>query len=132
MASPPAGIAYALSQLLAVLPGHAVRRQLYLPVELLERHGAHAADVFARRASPALNQAAADLRRLARGHLAAAANNLRALPQQAVPAFLPIAPLRKSLDRLDRCDIFSPKALSPWARQWLIWRAARNPDRLAG
>jgi phytoene synthase len=132
MAARPAGIAYALSQLLAVLPGHAARRQLYLPVELLERHGAHAVDVFARRASPALNQAAADLRRLARGHLAAAANNLRALPQQAAPAFLPIAPLRRSLDRLDRCDIFSPKALSPWSRQWLIWRAARNPVRLAG
>jgi len=32
---------------------------------------------------------------------------------------------------LDRSDIFSPKALSPWRRQWLIWRAARNPNRLA-
>jgi phytoene synthase len=132
MAARPAGKAYALTQLLAALPGHAARRQLYLPVELLDRHGANAADVFARRALPALNQAAADLRRLAREHLAAAANNLRALPQVALPAFLPIAPVRRSLDRLDRSDIFSPKALSPWGRQWLIWRAARNPDRLAG
>jgi 15-cis-phytoene synthase len=132
MAARPAGIAYALAQLLAALPAHAARRQLYLPVELLDRHGADAADVFARRSSPALNQAAADLRRLAREHLAAAANNLRALPQQqALSAFLPIAPVRRSLDRLDRSDIFSPKALSPWGRQWLIWRAARNPNRVA-
>ena len=131
-AARPAGIAYALTQLLAALPGHAVRRQLYLPVELLDRHGAQAADVFARRSSPALNQAAADLRRLARGHLVAAANSLRALPQQALPAFLPIAPLRRSLDRLDRSDIFLPKALTPWRRQWLIWRAARNSNLLAG
>lgn len=130
MAARPAGIAHALTQLLTALPGHAARRQLYLPVELLDRHRAHAADVFARRASPALNQAAADLRRLARGHFAAAVNGLRALPPQALPAFLPIAPVRRSLDRLDRSDIFSPKALSPWRRQWLIWRAARNPDRL--
>jgi phytoene synthase len=88
--------------------------------------------VFARRTSPALNQAAADLHRLARDHLATAANKLRMLPQQALPAFLPIASVRRSLDRLDRSDIFSPKALSPWRRQWLIWRAARKPDRLAG
>ncbi len=128
----PVGIACGLTEVLAALPGHAVRRQLYLPVELLDRHGAEPADVFAYRSSPALNQAAGDLRRLARDRLAAAANNLRALPQQAVPAFLPIAPLRRSLDRLDRSDIFSPKTLSPWRRQWLIWRAARNPNRLAG
>jgi 15-cis-phytoene synthase len=130
MAARSAGIAHALTQLLTALSGHAARRQLYLPVELLDRHRAHAADVFARRASPALNQAAADLRRLARGHFAAAVNSLRALPPQALPAFLPVAPVRRSLDRLDRSDIFSPKALSPWRRQWLIWRAARNPDRL--
>ncbi|MFY9898346.1 MAG: phytoene/squalene synthase family protein [Xanthobacteraceae bacterium] len=129
-AARPAGIARVLTQLLAALPGHAARRQLYLPVELLDRHGADAADVFACRSSPALNQAAADLRRLARDHLAVAASNLRALPRQALPAFLPIAPVRRSLDRLDRSDIFLPKALSPWRRQWLIWRAARNPDRL--
>ena len=131
-AARPAGIACALTQLLAALPGHAARGQLYLPVELLDCHGAHAADVFARRSSPALNQAAADLRRLARDHLAAAANNLPAVPQQALPAFLPIAPLRRSLDRLDHSDIFSPKALAPWRQQWLIWRAARNPNLLAG
>ena len=127
----PAGIACALTQLLAALPGHAARRQLYLPLELLDRHGAHAADVFAGCASPALDRAAVDLRRLARDHLAATANNLRMLPEQALPAFLPIAPLRRSLDRLDHSDIFSPKALPPWRRQWLIWRAARKPDRLA-
>jgi phytoene synthase len=132
VAARPAGTAYALTQLLAAVPGHATRGQLYLPLELLDRHGAHAADVFARRTSPALNQAAADLHRLARDHLATAANKLRMLPQQALPAFLPIASVRRSLDRLDRSDIFSPKALSPWRRQWLIWRAARKPDRLAG
>jgi phytoene synthase len=131
-AARPAGIAYTLTQLLVALPGHAARRQLYLPVELLDRHGADAADVFARRSSPALNQAAADVRSLAREHLAIATNNLRVLPQQALPAFLPIAPVRRSLDRLERYDIFSPKALSPWGRQWLIWRAARNPNRLTG
>jgi phytoene synthase len=132
VAARPVGIASTFTELLTALPGHALRRQLYLPIELLNRHGAHAADVFAQRSSPALNQAAADLRGLARGHLAAAADNLRALARQAVPAFLPVATVGRSLNRLDRCDIFSPKALSPWRRQWLIWRAARHPDRLTG
>lgn len=128
----PVGIAYGLTEVLVAMPGQAGRRQLYLPVELLERHGAHPADVFSGRSSPALNQAAGDLRRLARDRLAQAVNDLRALPPPAVPAFLPIAPVRGSLDRLDRSDIFLPKTLSPWRRQWLIWRAARNPGRLAG
>jgi 15-cis-phytoene synthase len=57
---------------------------------------------------------------------------LRALARPALPAFLPIAPVRRTLDRMDRSDIFAPNALSPWRRQWLIWRAARNPNRLAG
>jgi phytoene synthase len=131
-AARPAGIAYALTELSAALPGHAARRQLYLPLELLDRHGVGVADVFAGRSSPALNQAAADLRGLARRHLAAAADLLGALPEQALPAFLPIAPVRQSLDRMDQSDAFSPQGLSPWRRQWLIWRAARNPKRLAG
>jgi phytoene synthase len=117
---------------LAAVPGHAARRQLYLPVELLDRHGVAAAEVFASRSSPALNQAAADLRNLARRHLAAAADMLPGLPQQALPAFLPIAPVRRALDHMDRSDIFSSNTLSPWRRQWLIWRAARKPNRLAG
>jgi phytoene synthase len=127
----PAGIAYAVTSLLAALPRHAARRQLYMPIELLERHGASAADLFAGQTSPPLNKAAAALRQLARDHLAGAANALRDVPQQALPAFLPLATVRSSLDRLDRCDVLAPKALSPWRRQWLIWCAARNPSRLA-
>ena len=131
-AAKPAGMAYTFAGLLTALPRHALRRQLCLPIELLDRHGASATDLFAGRSSPALNQAAAELRSLARRHLAAAVTSLRELPQQVLPAFLPLATLRRALDRLDSSDILSPKALAPWRRQWLIWRAARNPERLAG
>lgn len=131
-AAPPAGIAYALTELLAAVSRHAARRQLYLPIELLDRHGIEAADIFAGRSSPALNKAAAELRLLARRHLAAAADRLALLAQPALPAFLPIAPVPRTLDRMDRSDLFAHNALSPWRRQWLIWRAARNPNRLVG
>jgi 15-cis-phytoene synthase len=131
VAARPAGIAYAVAALLVALPQQAARRRFYLPFELLDRHGANAADLSAGHSSPALNKAATELRNSARSHLAAAADSLRGVPAQALPAFLPLAPVRRSLDYLDRSDVFSPKALSPWRRQWLIWRAARDPNRLA-
>jgi 15-cis-phytoene synthase len=120
-----AGIAYALNGLLIAFPKHAARRQLYLPLELLARHGVDAQDVFAGR-FPALNGAAAELRALARRHLDTATVMLRGLPAHALPALLPVAPVRASLDRLERSDIFAPNLLPQWRRQWLIWRAARK------
>ncbi len=130
-AARPAGIAYAMTGLLAALPKHAARRQLYLPLQLLESHGLGPEDVFAAHSSAPLNTAFAELRSLVRRHLDAAAEMLRSLPQQALPAFLPMALVRPSLDRLERSDIFAPSMLAPWRRQWLMWRAARNLNRLA-
>jgi 15-cis-phytoene synthase len=131
VAARPAGIAYAMTGLLAALPKHAPRRQLYLPLQLLERHGLGPEDMFSARSSAPLNAAAAELRSVARRHLDAAARMLSGLPRQALPAFLPIALVRPSLDRLERSDVFAPSMLSPWRRQWLMWRAARNLSRLA-
>jgi hypothetical protein len=31
-----------------------------------------------------------------------------------------------------RYDPFVPDPLPQWRRQWLIWRAARNPTRIVG
>ena len=130
-AARPAGIAYAMTSLLAALPKHAARRQLYLPLQLLESHGLGPEDVFGAYSSAPLNTAVAELRSLVRRHLDAAAEMLRSLPQQALSAFLPIALVRPSLDRSERSDIFTPSMLAPWRRQWLMWRAARNLNRLA-
>jgi 15-cis-phytoene synthase len=130
-AARPAGMAQGIARVLAAFPRHAAQRKLYLPVELLARHGVAPHDVFLGRSSPALNAAAADLRAVARGHLDTAAKTLATLSREAWPAFLAIAPVRPSLDRWERCDVFAPVALSPWHRQWLIWRASRNLARIA-
>jgi len=127
----PAGIAYGIAVLLRAFPAHAARRQLYVPVELLERHQVPLADVFAGRPSAGLNAALAELRHIARRHLAAASERTSAVPAAAVPALLPIALVRPSLDRLERCVAFAPAEIPPWRRQWLIWRAAHNPARIA-
>lgn len=128
----PAGIALAIAALLRALPLHATRRQLYVPVELLHRHGVSPEAVFARQSSAGLTAALAELRALARRHLAQVQVYAPNLPPQALPAVLPMAPLRSSLNRLGRGEAFAPGEISPWRRQWLIWRAARNPARIAG
>jgi hypothetical protein len=53
------------------------------------------------------------------------------LPSGSLPAFLPIALVRPSLARLERSNAFAPAEIAQWHRQWLIWRAARNPARIA-
>jgi phytoene synthase len=131
-AAEPAGIAYGITRLLRSLPLHAARHQLYVPIDLLARHGVTPHDVFAAQSSGDLAAALAQLRDLARRHLAAAHTAIWALPPRALPAFLPIALVRPWLDRLEGCDPFAPADIAPWRRQWLIWRAARNPGRIAG
>jgi 15-cis-phytoene synthase len=131
-AAAPCGIAYGIAALLRAFPVHCARGQLYVPLDLLERHNVHTGDVSAGRTSAGLNAALAELRQLARNHLAAAQRRLLELPQQALPAFLPVALTAQSLRRLDRCDAFSPVEIAPWRRQWLLWRAARNRALIAG
>lgn len=131
-AADPAGIAYGIAGLMRAFPLHAARHQLYVPVDLLEGHGVDPSQIFAGQSSAGLNAAFAELRKLGRHHLAAAHERMRALPRAAHPAFLPVTLARPWLDRMDRSDAFAPADISPWRRQWLIWRAARNPARIAG
>jgi 15-cis-phytoene synthase len=128
----PAGLASGIAGILRAFPIHVARRQLYVPTELVDRHQVHLHDLYAGRSSAALQATLAELRGLARRHLATAGQAMKALPDAAIPAFLPVALTRPSLDRLDRGDPFAPTELAPWRRQWLIWRAARNPARIAG
>jgi len=127
-----AGVAHAFAALLRAFPQHASRRQLYVPLDVLERHGAKPHDIFSGRSSQNLRAAFVELADIARAHLRAAGEAIPALPPAALPALLPVALVRPSLDRLASRDPFAPAEISPWRRQWLIWRAARNPARIAG
>ena len=129
-AAAPAGIADTVMRLVASFPLHAARGQLYVPGEILGRHEVMTHQIFAGQSSPGLNAALGELRHLARQKLVAAGERIAALPGAVLPAFLPLAPVRAALDRLDRSDAFTPTELSAWRRQWLIWRASRNPARI--
>src|SRR5580692_5665302 len=67
-----AGIAYAIAGLIRAFPLHAARRQLYVPLELLERHGVEPQDIFAGKSSKNLRAALSELQDVGRGHLLAA------------------------------------------------------------
>jgi phytoene synthase len=129
-----AGIAYALAGLLASFPLHASRRQLYVPLDLLRRHGASVEDIFAGIATAELRAALSELRARARDHAARARGALRGLPPALAPAILPTALAVPMLGRLERraVDPFALSLLPLWRRQWLLWRAARRPARIFG
>jgi phytoene synthase len=127
-----AGIAYAIAGLLAALPLHAARRQLYVPLDLMQRHVARAEDVFAAKPTPEVRAALEELRQHARDHLAKARALAAGMPPAVVPALLPASLVRRTLDRLDRQgkNPFEVAPLPQWRRQWGLWRAARNPARM--
>ena len=129
-----AGLAYAIAGLLKALPTHAARGQLYVPVELLERHGARRPDGPGGKATPELRAALAELRLIARRHLAKARELVAAAPPAVIPALLVLAPAAATLTRMERRDYepFVPVEIAQWRRQWLIWRAARRPARMFG
>jgi phytoene synthase len=127
----PAGVAETLTHVMQSLSVHAMRNQLYVPLDILGRHGVDPNQILAGQTTPELKEALGELRALARRHLALLGERQTLLPQAAMPAFLPLALVRPSLDRLQRSDPFAPAVLSPWRRQWLIWRASRNPARIA-
>ena len=71
----------------------------------------------------------AELRALARDHLAKAMPRVATMPASLKPAFLPVALVEPALARMERpgYDPFSTRGeLAPWRRQWIIWRTARR------
>jgi phytoene synthase len=98
-----AGIAYAIAGLLLALPVHSLRRQLYLPVDLMQRYGAQAADAYAANPTTELRAVLADLRLRARDHLAAARALLKGRRRRSRP--------RSCRSRW-------------WCRSWIGWSGA--------
>jgi phytoene synthase len=127
-----AGIAHTVTDILSGLARHAARRQLFIPLEVLDRHGVDREDVFAARAGEPLKAAFAELRRHARRQLAAARTEFADAPAALLPALLPLALIGPTLQPMERrgYEPFDVASMSLLRRQWLIWRAARDPKRI--
>jgi phytoene synthase len=123
-----AGVAHAMVGLLRALPLTSARGQVYLPIDILARHGVSRDDIAARRDGAGLRTALAELRAHARRRFDEARSFLRECPGQIAPAFLPLACLPLYLARMERANYspFETLVEAPqWRRQWALWRAAR-------
>lgn len=124
-----AGMAIALVGLMRALPWTSARGQLYLPADLLARHGLSRADIVARKDSEALRAALAELRGLAHDHLARMRAGLGHVAPAARAAFLPAALSEAYLQAMQKrgyAPFDSAIDLPQWRRQWALWRAARR------
>jgi phytoene synthase len=127
-----AGIAATAARSLTMLPLYASRRQIYIPREVMDRHALIPESIPARQESDALHAALAEMRRHARRQLQAASLEAGEVAASIGPALLPVATVGPQLRRMERRGYqpFAPDVLSPLRRQWLIWRASRDPKRI--
>jgi phytoene synthase len=123
-----AGLAQGMARLLAALPKDASRRQLFVPLQLLERHGSGMEEVFAAKETPTLRAALDELIGEARAHAKTALTLLPGIPPDARSVFLPLALVMRDLERMARADRdpFVPHVTSRFRTLWTLWRASRS------
>jgi phytoene synthase len=124
-----AGLAQGFARVIATLPLDAARRQLFVPVQVLESHGSGMEEVFAGKETSQLRAALDQLIGEARRHLKTAFELLADAPPEVRPLFLPLALVRRDLKRMSRADtnLFAPWPTSRLRTLWTLWRAARTP-----
>jgi phytoene synthase len=123
-----AGLAQGMAQLLAALPLDASRRQLFVPLQLLESHGNGMEEVFAGKQTPKLRAALDELIGEAREHLGTAFALLATAPPEVRPVFLQLSLVARELKRMSRADNdpFVPHVTSRLRTLWTLWRASRS------
>jgi phytoene synthase len=123
-----AGLAQGFARVIATMPLDAARRQLFVPLQLLESHGSGMEEVFAGKQTPQLRAALDQLIGEARAHLETAMALLAGGPPEVRPLFLPLALVRRELRRMSRADFdpFVPCAQSRFTTLWTLWRASRT------
>jgi len=123
-----AGLAQGIVQVIGSLPRDAARRQLFVPLDLLERHGSGLDEVFAGRQTPAIRAALNELAAEAGRHLQTALELLTEAPRELRPILLPLALSGRDLARLSRPDHdpFQPQTRSHLSVLWTLWRASRS------
>jgi phytoene synthase len=125
-----AGLAQGIAEVLLALPHDAARRQLFLPLQLLQQHGSGMEEVFSGKQTPQARAAINDLVAEARKHLGTAFELLSHVPPQARPVFLPLALVRRDVTRMSRADFdpFLPQTTSRLSILWTLWRASRTKE----
>jgi phytoene synthase len=125
-----AGLAHGIARVVAALPLDAARRQLFVPLQLLQRHGSGMEEVFGGRETPAFRAALDELINEARGHARTARSLLPQIQPEARAVFLPLTLAERDLNRMARADNdpFAPHVASPLRILWALWRASRKKE----
>ena len=125
-----AGLAQGMTQVIAALPFDAARRQLFVPLQLLQQRGSGMQEVFSGKQTPNTRAAIDQLVSEAQKHLATAFELLPGIPRSVRPVFLPLALVRRDLQRMSRADAdpFAPPVPSRFGTLWTLWRASRSRE----
>lgn len=125
-----AGLAQGIVQVIAALPTDSARRQLFVPLQLLQQHGSGVEQVYSGKQTPQVRAAIDQLVGEARNHLRTAFDLLAHVPPQVRPVFLPLALEYRDVKRMSRADYdpFVPHATSRLRVLWTLWRASRTKE----
>ena len=123
-----AGLAQGLAQVIANVPLDASRRQLFVPLQVLQQHGSGIEEIFAGKQTPKVRATLDQLIGEAQRHLKTALGLLADVPPQVRPIFLPLALVRRDLARMARADTdpFVLDVRSRLSTLWTLWRASRS------
>jgi phytoene synthase len=123
-----AGLAQGIARTMAGLPLDASRRQLFVPLQLLESRGSGMEEMFAGKETPKLRAALDQLVESGREHLNTALTLLAGAPPEVRPVFLPLALVALELARMARADtdFYRPMVTSRLRTLWTLWRASRS------
>ncbi|MDB5653690.1 MAG: Phytoene synthase [Tardiphaga sp.] len=122
------GLAQGVVRLLATLPYDAMRRQLFVPQDMLIRHGGSAEEVYAGQPTPPIRATLDQLISGAQEQLATAMALLPQMPAEARRAFLPLALVARELERVSAGghDPFELHVPSRLRILWTLWRASMS------
>ena len=123
-----AGVVAGIIWILDNIGVHAAQGRVYLPGDLLARHGVDPQPLLQGRAEDGLSALCAELISRAEERLNELNDTLSGLDIRLRPAFAHMAPARARLAAAgSRRDWLQPRpALSPLRAQWAIWRFARS------
>ena len=123
-----AGLAQGIVQVTASLPLDASQRRLFVPQQVLAKHGCDPEEVFSGKQTPKLREALDDVLSEANTHLNTAYTLLASVAPEVRPAFLPLAQVKRDLASLMRADNdpFVVRPPSRFKTLWALWRASHS------
>lgn len=130
-----AGVALGMTRILRALPWHTAKRQVYIPADVLGRHGTSSDEILKPGPCSRFQAALHEMREHVRHHL----DRFRraydaARPNGVAAAFLEVGVVPSYLKAMEKTPSDPRRAqieIPQWRRQWCLWRTARRLQQSA-